>query len=617
MRTESVLSEETIGGDPPPDPPVRRRRAPRWRRVTVVLLVLACLGALGAGWFVRNGMQARDHLRRAAALVQQLRQQVEKGDAAAAAGTLAALQRETRQARADTGDPSWRLGHGLPGAGDDLAAVRTLAVALDDLARDGLPPLVATARRIGLRAVAPVNGRIDLAQLQAVAPQLTAADTAVRRARDQVASIPVDALLPAVKEAVVKARADLEKAAAATGTAARAGALLPRMLGADRPRTYLVLFQNLAEVRATGGMPGAYVVVSAAGGAIRIVDQDSAAGLQSLTGSVLPVHPEHRALYSDRMGTFPADINFSPDFPTAAKLAREMYRVRSGRTVDGVLATDPVALSYLLSVLGPVPVSSGPDLTQHNAVRVLLSDTYGRGTSPRQQDRYFAAAAMATFQAVMQRSFDPGRLTTQLARAAGERRILLWSATPAEQEAIAGTVLGGVLPRSDGAEPTVGVFLNDGSGAKLGYYLRASTELAVVGGCRSDGRRKLSLRVTLGSTAPKSGLSKDVLGLGLAGDPYTVRTVVAVYSPTGGALDDVKLDGVKRRFGTGPDGPRSVAVVAVDVKPGASRTLEATLLTGVPATGWGATVTPRLWTTPLVTTWQQSVRTADGCPNRR
>ena len=110
---------------------------------------------------------------------------------------------------------------------------------------------------------------------------------------------------------------------------------------------------------------------------------------------MLPLSDADRALYTDKMAMFAADVNLTPDFPTAAALAREMYRQRSGRTVDGVLATDPVALSYLLGAVGPVKVPGGKDLTSRNAVLVLLSETYMRNTVPENQDRYFAAAARA------------------------------------------------------------------------------------------------------------------------------------------------------------------------------------------------------------------------------
>jgi hypothetical protein len=105
--------------------------------------------------------------------------------------------------------------------------------------------------------------------------------------------------------------------------------------------------------------------------------------------------------------------------------------------------------------------------------------------------------------------------------------------------------------------------------------------------------------------------------MGLAGDPYTMRTVVAVYGSTGGTLKSIALDGKRVSFGSGRDRRRAVGIVAVDLKPGTERTLEVDLLTGVPRTGGDATITPRLWTTPGVRAWEQSVRSADGCPYAR
>ncbi len=51
----------------------------------------------------------------------------------------------------------------------------------------------------------------------------------------------------------------LAKVSLTTATAARAVRLLPPMLGADGPREYLLLVQNNAEQRATGGIPGSVV----------------------------------------------------------------------------------------------------------------------------------------------------------------------------------------------------------------------------------------------------------------------------------------------------------------------------------------------------------------------
>ena len=185
------------------------------------------------------------------------------------------------------------------------------------------------------------------------------------------------------------------------------------------------------------------------------------------------------SLYTDRPAIFPADVNLTPDFPTAAGLARTMYQKRTGIAVDGVMATDPVALSHLLRVTGAVKMPKGEPLTSENAVRVLLSEAYAKYPDTADQDAYFAGAARATFEALIKGQGDPKGIVTELAGVAGERRLLFWSADKEEQATIAGTVLEGRLPADDGGSPTVGVFLNDGSGAKLSYYLTQSAELSV------------------------------------------------------------------------------------------------------------------------------------------
>jgi hypothetical protein len=404
----------------------------------------------------------------------------------------------------------------------------------------------------------------------------------------------------------------LSKLAGMLAPAERVARLLPTLLGAETPRRYLVLFQNLAEVRASGGMPGAFVVIEADKGAISIVGQGSAAGLlQTFTEPVLPLGEDAEELYTERLGTYPANINLTPHFPTTAQLAREMYRVRTGLTVDGVLATDPVALSYLLKAMGPVPMPSGPPLTADTAVRMLLSQVYAGSLSSAQQDAYFATAARATFDALTRRPGDPRGLATQLMRAAAERRVLFWSGNPDEQEALAGTTLSGVLPDDDGAKPGVGLFLNDGSGAKLSYYLTQSAEVTA-GDCTDDGRRELSVKVTLGSTAPASGLSKSVLGLGLSGDPYTVRTNLMVFSPTGGSIADAYLDGAPLPVGSGFERGRQVAVATIDLPPGTHKTFSVTLLTG-PLPTVDTPVTPVVWTTPGVSPWRTAITPGKPC----
>ncbi|MDQ7908221.1 DUF4012 domain-containing protein [Phytohabitans sp. ZYX-F-186] len=583
---------------------VRRRRGPWVRRL---VLALACLVLLGAAWTGARAAGARGDLAQASRLVAQLEREARGGDIAAARRTLTALRAETRAARIRTTGPDWWLARRAPVAGPSATAAQTLVQALDDVARHGLPALLDAAGGIDLSTVVPRGGRMDLTAVAAAAPALAGADAQLRAVLGRVAAIEVDGLVPQVRAAVTAFREGLDRLVSLTGAAVRAATLLPSLLGADRPRTYLMLVQNLAELRATGGMAGAFAVLRADRGQLRIVRQGAAAtDLKAFTEPVLPLAPAMRLLYTDRLGTYPANVNLTPHFPTAAALAREMYRRRYGQTVDGVLAVDPVALSYLLRATGPVRVPGGRSLTADGAVATLLSDVYLRAQDAGAEDRYFANAARAVFDALGGAAVHPRTALDMFARAARERRILLWTADPRERAAIAGTVLEGALPERDGERPTVGVFLNDGSGAKLGYYLRPAADLRVTG-CRPDGRLELAVRVTLSSTAPRSGLPRSVLGLGLAGDPYTVRTNVMVFSPAQGAIVTARMDGAAAALGTGAERARAVGVITVDVPPGASRTVEMTLLTAPMPRGSRVAPRPDLWLTPTATAWRTSV----------
>ncbi|GAB1645872.1 DUF4012 domain-containing protein [Krasilnikovia sp. MM14-A1259] len=573
------------------------RRGVRWGAIVAVLALVAA--GVSVDRLYSTGQHTRTDLLAVGRLAQQLRQELDHGDVPAAQRILADLRTHAHAARSATEGPLWGLGSRLPRVGPDMAAVATVARVVDDLAEHGLPELLGLANAVDPARLAPRNGTVRLAGLTPLTAQVDAAGGAVRSALDELSTIPTGRLAPQLSAAIAELRTGLERAAADIGTAARAIRLLPPMLGYGGPRTYLILFQNLAEVRATGGMPGAFATVRADRGGMRVLRTGATSSeMHAFYPPVARLDPDLRGLYGDLPAVYPADVNLTPDFPTAATLIREMYRQRTGLRVDGVIAVDPVALSLILQATGPVPVRGGWTLTAGNAVRVLLSDVYQRLGTQAGQDRFFLDAANAVFGTLLRGRISPRPALAALARAAGERRILLWSAHPAEQRLLDTTVLAGALPADDGAAPTVGVFLNDGSGAKLGYYLRHTAELSET--CPAGGARELHLRVTLASSAPSHGLARSVLGLGLAGDPYTMRTHVMVFSPTGGDIVDAARDGRPVSWAVGAERGRVVGKVTVDLRPGARQTLDFHLVAGTPpaSVAWAPA---RLRSTPGLT----------------
>ena len=64
----------------------------------------------------------------------------------------------------------WSLAGVLPWVGVNSRAVQSVADAVDELAQDALPALMEATSMVDPSALAPVDGRIDIAPLAAAAP---------------------------------------------------------------------------------------------------------------------------------------------------------------------------------------------------------------------------------------------------------------------------------------------------------------------------------------------------------------------------------------------------------------------------------------------------------------
>jgi hypothetical protein len=580
--------------------PRRRRRSRRWLLRVVLILVLLFMAALA--WAIYDGVRAKDNLLRAADNVTVLQRQAESGDLAGERTSLANLQREAHSALVETSGPTWRLARWTPVVASNATAIATVASAVDDLAQHALPSLVETSATLDLQAIAPHDGSIDLAPIQRAAPAIVGAASAVQRVRDQVAGISTSGLLPVVRTSVLRLQSDLDKAVTTTSTAARAVTLLPPMLGASQPRTYALLFQNNAEVRATGGIAGSWAIVRVEHGGVQIVKQGSAGDVNGhLTG--VPVPPDVAAVSTNRPGTFFQDVDMSPSFPTDATLASAMFEQAYGIAVDGVISTDPVALAGLLRATGPVQLPLGGSLTAGNAVSLLLSQVYKNIQNPAQEDVFFAQAAYAVFTALSAGQGDARATVKALADAAAADRLTVWSRHPEEEKLLAGTALEGTMPTTERPEnPTIGVFLNDGTGAKLDYYLHEDVAVTAAASCPA-GRIGFHVRVTLTSTVPAdaAGLPTYVTGGAKAGVSLgSTRTQVVVAAPIGGSIISATTDGVRNSIGTGIESGRAEGIVFIDLAPGETKTIDVSLVTPQLSTDVRAAgLDPRLRSTPL------------------
>ncbi len=564
-----------------------------WSVAGVVLVLL-----IAAGWVGIRGLLAKNELESALPYAKAVQSSIVSGDLSAATNAAAELRKHAERAASLTSDPVWRAAEIVPGVGPNLAAVRTAAAATDSIASRVIAPLVAVAQTADPSRLKPVGGAVDLTPLREAQPVVTRAQLAFHRAAASVAAIDESATVGPVRGAVDQLRSLLATATPSVDALGNSAKLLPAMLGGDSQRTYLLLVQNPAELRATGGLVGALAVIGVEHGKISLLAQASGTSIGPFAQPVADIPAATQGLYGPLLGRYMQDVNLTPDFPLAAATATAMWKAHGGGTVDGVVTIDPVALSYLLTATGPVALATGDSLSAENAVPLLLSQAYARWSDPAQQDAFFAAAASAVFGKVASGSADGTALVKALVRAGDERRMLIWSAHPSEQKVLASTTLAGLLPASTSSTAGIGVYFNDATGSKMDYYLTTHVE-AGTAVCRADGTPSTRVTVTLTNTAPAdagTALPAYVTGDGTYGvEPGTIRTRVAVYGAEGGLLVATTSGSAAYPTIAGTDQGRPVSLFTVDLAPGQSKTVSVDLLDVQQKTpGMSVTVTPTL-----------------------
>ena len=560
----------------------RSRRGLRWLIGGLVLVLIAAIAWVGV-----RGLLAKQELEAALPFAEAAQRQVVDGESDAAAASAVQLARHAEAAAALTSDPVWRAVEVIPWAGPNLESMRVMAASVDRVAEGAVKPLADAAGAIDLASFKPTGGRVDLKPLLDVQGPLNAASVAVDDARSMmeggsVASADLIAPLADARDELSNA---LFEASATVGALDRAVRLVPIMLGADGPRDTLLLFQNNAELRSTGGISGALALVHTDQGAFALTKQANSQDFPKFDPPVAELPLETRALYGDNTASYIQDVNFTPQFPLAASLAREMWKQKFGDEVDSVVALDPVVLSHLLVATGPITLPTGDTLTSENAVQLLLRDVYERYENTADQDAFFAAAAASVVGGISGDNVDARKLIDAFIKSGEEHRILIWNADAAEQAVLDGTSLAGGLPVSTEEQQSFGVYLNDATGAKMGPYLDVNIGAGAVT-CRQDGRQNYVILVTLENTAPAdaaTSLPLYVRGDGRFGTPPgVIATTVLVYGTPGSYNLGVARDRAPVGHHPTSDDGYTLSKIEIRLAPGERAMYEFAFLAGEP-----------------------------------
>ncbi len=152
------------------------------------------------------------------------------------------------------------------------------------------------------------------------------------------------------------------------GSSDRLAELLLSLVGHEHARTYLVLFQNTAELRPSGGFMGSYAEVVLDRGALRSI-RVPGGGPYDLRNQLRARWrpPEPLTLVGVRWEF--QDANWAPDFASTAALVGEFWSKAGQPTVDGIFAVNSTLLPKLLELTGPIEMPAyGKRITAENVL---------------------------------------------------------------------------------------------------------------------------------------------------------------------------------------------------------------------------------------------------------
>ena len=465
--------------------------------------------------------------------------------------------------------------------GRDLAAAATvLSVRTRAVVDDG-----------DVSVLAPKGGRIDLAAIRALGPDIEAASQAVVAARLRIRESEDDWLVPPVRRRLQGLNDSLTEGGEQLDALALTLKVLPSLLGQDAPRRAFVGFTNPSEVRGLGGIIGNFTELEASGGTIRQTrigrDADlNAEGVprRERTLRAPPGYAQTWAAYGPQ--TLWQNVTLSPDGPAVAEVIADLYPQSGGRPVDVVALIDTNALAALLELTGPVAVPSWPEpLTSANATQILGIEQYQRyGDNLDKRTAFLSELTKTTFERLL--NLDPARLRLAapcLGRAVRDRHLILWSPRPEEQLAFQRLGVTGALPQPTAEEEVAGVVLNNAAGNKLDWFMSHTTKVTRSIDT-STGDQLAVVTTTLTNDAPKSGLPAYVANSFDAGPgsrPGDQKLLVSAYGS--GSVDSARVSGRSVPVLTSRETDLDVATAVVQIPSGTTR--EVTFVFRTPSDG--------------------------------
>lgn len=311
----------------------------------------------------------------------------------------------------------------------------------------------------------------------------------------------------------------------------------PTLFGFDKPKTYLVLFQNNYELRPTGGFIGSYGILKVERGRVlefHIEDVYNADG--KLTADIEPPFPYQR--YMGATHWFLRDSNYAIDFPTSAANSASFLEMETGQKVDGVFAVDVSFIASLLHATGPLKISDYNE--------TLTPENFFLTTEKHVEQEFFPGSTqkkdyLKSVQRALESRFKEGKLNYQkllslIISGVEEKHVLFAFSDPSIQRLFSVNNLSGALTDLRQSSRTVFLDTVGVNEANIGlnkgnYYIKRTIDQEVT--VDGDGKVSGEVIVSYQNTSKQQ-------------DPFggEYKAYLRYILPEGALLREIQIDGV-------------------------------------------------------------------------
>lgn len=558
--------------------------------VLAVLAVVIVAGGVVGFQVYQSVKQAKADAQTVAATGKELANKIKTGDTTGLSADAAKISQTVSKMREETDGPIWQALSHVPTYGSDVAAARELLGVLDDVSANALVPAANNLDGVTMKSLV-VDGGIDVETLQTLVNTLSSVSEPIKDAQTRVDAIG-DTHIQQVTDLVSTAKSSLDAASTGIDVAQRVAPYLPQMLGANgQTRNYLLMAEQNAELRAAGGFPGAWGILSVTDGKLSMGEIKPVVTMQNQS---VQVTDEERYLFTNtstlKIATRSGDTFGIMDFTRAASLVSEMWTMMYGDHVDGVVALDPVQLQYIMQVVGGVTLPDGTTVDGTNAGKFLSSDAYWNYPYS-ETDGIFATVAQDVFSKLVDNtnSLDVQKFSEALTKGIDEGRFRLWFAN--DEENVLPKMLGatGAMP-GDPSNPETAVYLNDYTYAKMGWYLDFKVNRGEATQ-NADGTTSYTMTVTMTNTMDQATLAKapdGITGQGTGGQKQNTGDIalrVYLVAPAGGSVSNARAQGGGLQLEDSSYEGVPVTFGLLNISPGETCTVTYTVTTPAEAQG--------------------------------